>query len=102
MRREPVDSSETNLLRNAPRPSSSIELVAPCYATVGLRVADGRQAEGGGERVAHLDVALERDGDVLDDRHRREQPRVLERPAEAQRGPAASGDQRRDVLAVRR
>jgi hypothetical protein len=49
--------------------------------------------------IPHLEVALERDGQVLGDRQRREDAGVLERAAEAATG-APVGGPRRDVGAV--
>ncbi len=57
---------------------------------VALGVLDPRQAQGGGDRIAHLEVALERDGDRLGDGEGREQTAVLERAAEAERERAAA------------
>ena len=87
-RRVPVDSSPTNRRRGrAPRPSSSTSWSTRPADRV-LAVDGVGQVEGGRQRVAHLDPALEGGGDGLVDGHRREQAGVLERTAEALACPA--------------
>ena len=55
---------------------------------------DRRQVQRGGDRVAHVDAALERDRDRLRDGERGEQPAVLERTAEAAAARARRGSAR--------
>ena len=81
MRREPVDSSRTNFVRNASRPSSSMSSSTRASTFSSASNAAGR-CSAALERVAHLDLALERDRDALLDGQRREEPGVLERAAE--------------------
>ena len=83
-------SSPTNLERNASRPSSSISS-STRWRDRRLAVHERRQAEGGVERVAHVDPALEGDQQRLLDGERREQARVLERAAEPGRRPPVGG-----------
>ena len=98
MRREPVDSSLTNLSRNAPRPSSSTR-----SSTVNATSSSDSRIAGVASRaddvVAHVDVPLEAERDVLRDGERREDAGVLERPAEADGRPAV-GAPRDDVDAA--
>ena len=53
----------------------------------GLGVDDRGEVQRGGERVADVHAALERDGDRLGDGERREEAAVLERATEAEPGP---------------
>ena len=85
-RREPVDSSRTNLVRNASRCSSSMSSSTRLGDRL-LGVEGGRQVQGRVERILDLDPAVEGDRDRLLDRQRREQPGVLERTAEPGPGP---------------
>ena len=85
MRRLPVDSSCTNLSRNAPSPISSMSS-STRSSTVGLGVDDGGEVQRGGERVADVDAALERDRDRLGDGQRGEEATVLERATEPEPG----------------
>ena len=97
MRRVPVDSSPTNLSRKAPEAHQLDEVVDP--RRVGLSDSTTPAGRGGGDVVAHLDVALGAVAIVLRDRQRREDPGVLERPAEAEAGSRSAAS--RDVLARR-
>ena len=56
-------------------------------AQLRLGVGDLRQVQCGGDRVAHLDLALEREHHALGDGERGEQPCVLERTSETEPGP---------------
>ena len=60
-------------------------------ATVGLGLDDGGEVQRGGERVAHVDAALERDRDRLGDGERGEEATVLERAAEPELGAGLRG-----------
>ena len=80
-RRVPVDSSPTNLSANALEVHQLDQVVdVGRHRPLGdaNRWRDHRRRE----RVAHLEVAFERDRDRLANRHRREQPGVLERTTE--------------------
>ena len=93
MRRVPVDSSRTNVERKRPRPSSSSSSSTRAATLRSASYAFGRcsAAETGSRCV---DPALAGDGDGLGDGERREQPGVLERPAEAARGAAGRASAR--------
>ena len=73
------------------------ELVDP-PAHLLLGVERRGQVQGGRQRVAHLDLPLEGDGDRLLDGERGEQPGVLERAPEAAAGPGRAG--LRSVMSV--
>ena len=98
MRRLPVDSSDTNLSRKAPRPISSMRS-STVQATSSSDSCMAGRASSGGEVVADLEVALEADGDVLGHGEAREDLGVLEAAAEAEGGPPV-GTPAGDVLAV--
>ena len=87
MRRLPVDSSEMSLSRNAPRPHQVDQLV-DVLVDAALGCGDPGQIQHRGNRVGDRDVTRERERDRVLDGQRREQPRVLERPA---RGRARRG-----------
>ena len=59
-----------------------------------LGVERRRQVQRGADRVAYVEPPFERDGDRLLDGERREQPGVLERPAEPEAGPRRAGRSR--------
>ena len=92
MRREPVDSSRTNLSRNV---AEVEQLDEPVDALGATRRSGLAHVAAGAARpavdAAHLEVALEGDGDVLVDGERREQAGVLERAVQARAWPAGRG-----------
>ena len=90
MRRVPVDSSCTNLSRNASSPSIPTSLVDPCRRpSCSESATTGRfSAAATGSRTST--ACVERDRDRLLHRERREEPAVLERAAEAEVGLASA------------
>src|SRR5439155_12539496 len=86
-RRQLVDELGAERLQ----PQQVDELVDP-RAHLLLRIEHTRQVEGGGHGVAHLDPALERDGDRLFHGEGGEEPRVLERAPEAAAGTGVGGE----------
>ena len=98
MRRVPVDSSRTKLVRNGSRSISSSSSCAAHRGAI-LVVDDPRQPHRRGEHAARPDPALERDLQRLLDGHVREQQRVLEAAPEAGRGTLGGRGQVRDVVA---
>src|SRR3712207_8131270 len=71
------------MIRRPPR--STLFPYTTLFRSVRLLLVDRREAEGVGDVVPDVEVALERDGEVLHHRQRREDAGVLERDRKSTR-----------------
>ena len=74
--------------------AQQLDELLDAFGHLGLRVHHRREVERRGQRVAHVDAALERDGDRLGHGEGGEEPPVLERPPEPEAGAGVGSEAR--------